>query len=96
MKYIIRGRDTGKAKEMLEYARKHNALVVTENKRAFRVKANSLGYNDVEIIDYEDLSNEEYDTMKTQLVIHNLDKWAKEIFMNTYSLNVIGFTATEE
>ena len=47
MKTIIRNRDSGKAKELLQYAREHNAFIVTENKRAFRVKAHSLGYDSV-------------------------------------------------
>ena len=91
MKTVIRGRDSGKAKELLQYARDNNAFVVGQNKRALQVKAKALGYDDVIIIDYEDLSNEIFEG---NIVIHNADKWLKEIFYNTYNLNVIGFSAT--
>lgn len=96
MKTIIRGRDSGKAKELLEYARENNALVVTENKRAFQVKANSLGYKDVTIVDYEDLSNTDFTNEFSSIVIHNADKWLEEVFANSFYLKVIGFSATEE
>ena len=82
MKTIIRGRDSGKAKELLQYARENNALVVTENKRAFQVKANSLGYKDVTIVDYEDLSNTDFTNEFSSIVIHNADKWLEEVFAN--------------
>lgn len=93
MKTVIRSRDSGKAKELLQYARDNKAFVVSQNKRALQVKAKALGYDDVMIIDYEDLSNEIFEG---NIVIHNVDKWLKEIFYNTYGLNVIGFSATEE
>lgn len=96
MKTIIRGRDSGKAKELLQYARDNNALVVTENKRAFQVKANSIGYKDVTIVDYEDLSNIDFSNEFSSIVIHNADKWLEEVFWNSYALKVIGFSATEE
>ena len=75
MKTIIRGRDSGKAKELLQYARENKALVVTENKRAFQVKANSLGYEDITIVDYEDLSNIDFSNEFSSIIIHNVDKW---------------------
>lgn len=94
MKTIIRNRDSGKAQELLQYAREHNAFIVTENKRAFRVKANSLGYDDIEIIDYDDLIEDDFSEFKPCL-IHNADKWLKDTFWNNYRLSVIGFSATE-
>ncbi len=94
MKTIIRNRDSGKAAELLTYAREQGAAVVTQNKRAFKVKASSLGYDDIEILDYEDLIHDNYDENKP-IVIHNGDKflayWADKFF----GLNVIGFSATE-
>jgi len=96
MKTIIRGRDSGKAKELLQYARENKALVVTENKRAFQVKANSLGYEDITIVDYEDLSNIDFSNEFSFIIIHNVDKWLEEVFANSFALKVIGFSATEE
>ena len=93
MKTIIRGRDSGKAKELFQLAREQDAYIVSQNKRALQVKADSLGYNDIAIIDYEDLDNE---THEGKVLIHNADKWLKTVFYNTFGVEVIGFSATEE
>ena len=71
-------------------------MVITQNKRAFQVKADSLGFGDVEIIDYDDLASENYSMETDKIVIHNLDKWVWDVFFNSYELNTIGFTMTEE
>ena len=55
MKIIVRGRDSGKAKELLAYARANNAAVLTQDKRSFQVKADGYGYHDITILDYQDL-----------------------------------------
>lgn len=94
MKTIIRGRDSGKAKELLEYAREHNAAVLTQDKHAFKVKADSYGYSDIEILDYEDLHNDTYD-WHTPVIIHNGDKCLYSLLDHFYGLTVIGFSATE-
>lgn len=94
MKTIIRNRDSGKSKELLEYAQAHNAAILTQNKRAFKVKADSLGFNNVTILDYQNLENDDYEWYK-DIVVHNGDKVLKELINKYYSLNVIGFTATE-
>ena len=95
MKTIIRNRDSGKAAELLAYARGHGAAVVTQNKRAFKVKASSFGYDDVEILDYEDLIHDNYDENKP-IVIHNGDKCLFYLMDKFFGLSVIGFSATEE
>ncbi len=94
MKTIIRGRDSGKAKELLEYAQQNDAMIITQNKRAFKVKAESLGFKDIEIIDYEDLQYDNYDDNKP-VVIHNGDKMLYWLISQKYGLETIGFTATE-
>ena len=93
MKTIIRNRDSGKAAELLAYAREHGAAVVTQNKRAFKVKASSIGYDDVEILDYEDLIHDNYDENKP-IVIHNGDKCLFYLIDKFFGLSVIGFSAT--
>lgn len=95
MKTIIRGRDSGKAKDLLQYARETNTMIVTQNKRAFQVKAHSLGFDDVTIVDYEDLADENFNKNDMKVIVHNADKWIEEVFFNTYGLDVIGFSATE-
>lgn len=94
MKTIIRSRDSGKAKELLAYAREHNAAVVTQDKHAFQVKATGYGYDDIKILDYKDLHEDNYD-WHTPVVIHNGDKFLYYILNKYYGLDVLGFTATE-
>ena len=94
MKIIIRNRDSGKAAELLTYAREQGAAVITQNKRAFKVKASSLGYDDVEILDYEDLIHDNYNENKP-IVIHNGDKCLFYLMDKFFGLSMIGFSATE-
>lgn len=93
MKIIIRDRDSGKAAELLQYAYDNNATVITQNKRAFKVKAEALGFKDVKIIDYEDLKYDNYD-LNMPVVIHNGDKMLYSLLDHLYGLETIGFTAT--
>lgn len=95
MKTIIRGRDSGKAKELLAFAREHNAAILTQDKHAFKVKAENYGYRDVEILDYQDLHNDNYN-WNIPIVIHNGDKLLYYLMDKYYGLTTIGFTATEE
>ena len=96
MKTIIKGRGTGKAKELLEYCRKTpNSFILTQDKRAFQVKANSYGYSDILIIDYNDLKNDNY-PLDGIAYVHNGDKVLYELLKNFYGIEVAGFSATEE
>lgn len=95
MKAIIRGRDSGKAKELLAYAREHNAAVLTQDKHTFKVKAAGYGYDDIEILDYQDLHNDNYD-WNTPIVVHNADKLLYYLLNKYYGLTTIGFTSTIE
>lgn len=95
MKAIIRTRDSGKAKELLKFARQHNAAIVTQDKHAFKVKAESYGYKDVKILDYQDLHNDNYD-WNVPVVVHNADKMLYTLLDKYYGLTLIGFTATME
>jgi len=90
MKQIIRGRDSGKARELITFAAENNATIVTENPFAFKVKAEGYGYPDVDIIAWDDLTH--MLEIPNKIVIHNLDKFINYIFEN----KVIGFSATEE
>ena len=93
MKAIIRGRDSGKAQEMLAFARRRHASVITQDKRAFKVKADGYGYDDIPILDYEDLKNDNYD-WNTPVVVHNADKMLYSLLDKFYGLTLIGYTAT--
>ena len=96
MNIIIRERETGKAREILELARANNAIVVTPDPRAFRVKANSYGYNDIIITGYDDLQNGEMP--EKPLLLHNLDKVLNNIIQSYYNIKtpIIGVSMTKE
>ena len=90
MKQIIRGRDSGKARELVIFAAENDATIVTENPFTFKVKAEAYGYSNVDIIAWDDLTH--MLEIPDKLVIHNLDKFINFLFEN----KVIGFSATEE
>ena len=92
---IIQNRGTGKAKKLLEIAHENNATIITQDKRAFEVKAKSYGFSDIEILDYEDLENDDYIIAKPVL-IHNGDKFLEYLLDRYYGLKPIGFSATQE
>ena len=92
---IINNRGTGKAQQLLTAAREKNAIILTQDKRAFKVKAHSYGYDDIEILDYEDLENDDYD-LNQPVLLHNADKILEYLFDRYYGLKPIGFSATVE
>ena len=92
---IIDVRGSGKTKKLLEVAREKNALILTQDKRAFKVKAHSYGYDDIKILDYEDLENDNYD-LTQPILLHNADKIMEYLFDRYYGLKPIGFSATKE
>ena len=90
---IIRDRDSGKARQLLEAARKQNCAILTQDKNAFSVKAHSYGFDDIQIIDYDDLKNDNYE-YGGNILIHNGDKVLGWLFDYFYGINVKGFSAT--
>ena len=91
---IIRGRDSGKAKELLTSARENKAAILTQDKHTFKVKAHSYGFDDITIIDYDDLLHDNYD-LNTPIMLHNGDKVLYWLLDRFFGLTTIGFTATE-
>ena len=92
---IIQNRGTGKAKKLLETARENDAIIITQDKRAFEVKAKSYGFSDIEILDYEDLENDNY-TIDKPVLVHNGDKFLEYLLDRYYGLDIVGFSATQE
>ena len=90
MKSIIRGRETGKARDLIAFAAKNNATIVTENPNAFKVKAESYGFSNIDVISWEEFILSV--NFEKKIVIHNIDK-----MMNWFcGDNLIGFSATLE
>ena len=94
MKIILRDRDSGKALDLFEAAAKANAYIVTENKQALQVKADSYDYSQLKIIDYTDLEEGNY-YFGEPIMIHNADKFMRWLLSYKYGLDCIGFSATK-
>lgn len=92
---IINGRGTGKSKQLLEQARANNAIILTKDKRGFEVKAKAYGYDNIDILDYEDLENDDYNLTRP-ILIHNVEHYLDYMTDRYYGLKVLGFSATKE
>lgn len=92
---IIQNRGTGKAKKLLEIARENGAIIITQDKRAFEVKAKSYGFSDIEILDYEDLEDDNY-TIDKPVLIHEVNHILPYLLDRYYGLKVIGYSGTLE
>lgn len=57
VKYIVGGAGTGKTRELLEYAKSVNAVVVCWNPDAMRVKAQNYGLFGLEFYGYDEIRN---------------------------------------
>lgn len=90
---IIGPRGTGKTSKLFGLAREKDAMILTSNSRAMREKARSRGYNDIEIIGYGDLDNDNY-SLNKKIFVDNADDILNYLINKFYSLEVIGYTAT--
>lgn len=91
---IIRDRDSGKAKQLMEIAIKNHGTILTQNKRALLVKAHSYGFENLNIIDYDDLRNGDYHLPDTPVYVHNGDKVLSWLLEKYYGIKIDGFSAT--
>ncbi len=91
---IIGARNTGKTKQLLEAANKVQGTVLAENKEALKVKANSYGFYDVNIINYQDLIDGNYYYGQPFFI------QKAELFLETFAkkqgLDLQGITFTED
>lgn len=91
---IIGARNTGKTKQLLEAANKMQGTVLAENKEALKVKANSYGFYDVNIINYQDLIDGNYYYGRPFFI------QKAELFLETFAkkqgLDLQGITFTED
>ena len=90
---VIGPRGTGKTTKLFELARKNNAMILTSNSRAMREKARSREYEDIEIIGYGDLDNDNY-SLNKDVLVDNADDVLNYLMNKFYSSKVIGYTAT--
>lgn len=92
---IIGERGSGKTTKLFRIAQEKNAMILTANSRALRTKAKSLGYNDLEIIGFGDLNNDNFSFNK-DILVDNAEYVLQGLLNQFYELNMIGFTATKE
>lgn len=92
---IVRGRDSGKARELLTTASKIKAVVVSDNPERLREKANRYGIYNVDIHNYYDLIALDPEINSRPILIHNVDKFL-EYYFAISGKNIVGFSATLE
>ena len=92
---IVRGRDSGKARELLETARAQKAIVASDNPERLREKANRYGIYEVSICGYDDLMSGDSEISEHPIMIQNVDKFLK-FYFGMSNQNIIGFSATLE
>lgn len=90
---IIQNRGTGKTKKLLEIANKNNAAILTSDKRALKVKAQSYNLDDSLIYDYEDLENDIF-PIGAPIYIHSIENLISYLMDRYYGVEIEGFTAT--
>ena len=95
MKVIARPVGTGKTKELMDAALEAGGTILTTNKRALAVKAQSYGFDDLDIIDLNDLLYGNIDNTKP-LFIHKLDDVAQEYLKADFHLDLRGFSVRIE
>ena len=92
---IIGKRGSGKTVKLFELARKNNAMILTTNSRALRLKAKDLGYGDIEINGLGNLQNDDFSITKPALV-DECPYFLAALLEKYYNIEMIGFNATEE
>lgn len=95
MKIIVRGRDSGKARELIAAARDAKAIIATDDVERLRNKANRYGIYDVDICSYDDIISVDQEYADYPIMIHNVDKFL-ECYFGMTGQKIIGFSATLE
>ena len=95
MKVIARPLGTGKIKELMDMALEADGMILTTNKRALQVKAESYGFDSLYIIDINDLYEGNYDEDKP-LFVHKLEDVMEEYYRMEFGLTLAGFSVRME
>ncbi len=84
MKVIARPAGTGKTKELLELADNEFGQVLTTNKRALQAKADAYDYDNVLIIDWNDMMYGNY-SERRPLFIHKAEDVLQELLNSDFA-----------
>lgn len=95
MDLIIGAHGSGRTLRCFNYARENNAIIVSDNARALRVKAKALGFNDIEIVLPREL-NGDYDDHDRKVLLYKWDNVIKEQWKHTDGVNVVAMSFDEE
>ena len=95
MKVIARPIGTGKTKVLIEAALEADGTIFTNNKRALRVKADSYGFDSLNIIDWDDLYTGNFDPEKP-IFVHKLDDIMSEYLWSDYGIKLAGYSIAME
>ena len=95
MKVIARPVGTGKTKELMEAALEVDGTIFTNNKRALRVKADAYGFDSLNIIDWDDLIDYNFDTEKP-IFVHKLEDVMEELLSSDYGAHMAGYSVAME
>ena len=88
MKQIIREQSSGKTRELMEYAKMHNAIFVCENAYAMKIKAQNYGIIGLEILGYYDFYCKYLEGVKP---FHHLPDFVIDNLENFVIFNLIGY-----
>lgn len=95
MKVIARPVGTGKTKELMEAALEVDGTIFTNNKRALRVKADSYGFDSLNIMDWDDLLDGNFDPEKP-IFVHKLEDVMEELLYSDYGVHMAGYSVAME
>lgn len=93
MDLIFGKRGSGRTVRCFEYARANNVIIISNNARALRVKAKSLGYDDIEILAPNEL-NGNYSNNKA--LLYKWDNVMKDEWKCEEGLEVTAISFGEE
>lgn len=88
MELIFGGRGSGRTLKCFECARANNAIIVSDYARQLKVKAKSLGFDDLEIV----APYEVYDARNRNVLLHKWDEKLEEQFRFEEGAKVIGIS----
>ena len=91
MKVIARPVGTGKTKELMEATLEADGTIFTNNKRALRVKADSYGFDSLNIMDWDDLLAGDFDPEKP-IFVHKLEDVMEELLYFDYGIRMAGYS----
>ena len=93
MDLIIGTRGSGRTLRCFNYARENNVIIISDNARALRVKAKSLGYDDIEILAPNEL-NGDYNGHKA--LLYKWDRVLEEDWKFEEGIHIEAISFAEE